>query len=100
MSQPKTLEVLYTEVILQYIVSGYEIDLDEVESYIKQKPNKHILFVFRFHLAVYNLAHIGKERKWKTKLGNIVGEEPVVYDVTKTKKSSIQIKSYFKNKGY
>lgn len=77
-----------------------KIDLDEAESYIKQKPNKHILFIFRFHLAVYNLAHIGKERKWKTKIGNVVGEEPVVFDVTKTEKSCEQIKSYLTNKGY
>ncbi len=76
------------------------IDIDEVESYIKQKPNKHLLFVFRFHLAVYNFAHIGKERKWKTKMGNIIGEEPVIYDNAKTQKSCEQIGAYLKNKGY
>jgi len=76
------------------------IDLEQAESYIKQKPNKHILFFFRFHLTVYNLAHLGKERKWKTKMGNIVGEEPVIFDPVKTEKSCTQIKSYLKTKGY
>jgi outer membrane protein assembly factor BamA len=77
-----------------------KIDLEEAESYIKQKPNKHILYVFRFHLMVYNIAHLGKERKWKTKLGTIVGEEPVIFEQVKTDKSCKQITSYFKNKGY
>ena len=76
------------------------IDLEQAETYIKQKPNKRILVFFRFHLAVYNLTHIGKTRKWKTKMGNIVGEEPVIFDQVKTNKSGIQIISYLRNKGY
>ena len=48
-----------------------KINLEEAESYVKQKPNKHILMFFRFHLMVYNIAHLGKERKWKTKLGTL-----------------------------
>ena len=77
-----------------------KINLEEAESYVKQKPNKHILMFFRFHLMVYNIAHLGKERKWKTKLGNIVGEEPVIFDQAKADKSCKQITSYLKNKGY
>ena len=76
------------------------LNKEEVESYIKQKPNKRILAFFRFHLMVYNIAHLGKERKWKTKLGNIVGEEPVIYDKSKSEKSCGQINTYLKNKGY
>lgn len=76
------------------------IDLEQAESYIKQKPNKRILLLLRFHLTVYNIAHLGKERKWKTKMGSIVGEEPVILDPVKTNKSCSQIKSYLRNKGY
>jgi transcriptional regulator with XRE-family HTH domain len=46
LSQPRTLEVLYTEVILQYIVSGYEIDIDEVGSYIKSEKMKKIIIKY------------------------------------------------------
>lgn len=76
------------------------VNTDEAETYIKQKPNKRILGFFRFHLMVYNLAHLGKERKWKTKLGSIVGEEPVIFSQFTTEKSSSQISSYLRNKGY
>ena len=43
------------------------IDKEELESYLKQKPNRKVLELFRFHLSVYNLANRGKERKWKKK---------------------------------
>mgnify|MGYP000734206917 CR=1 FL=1 len=33
----KHLEVLYTEVILQYIIEGYDVDIIEVKTYIKSK---------------------------------------------------------------
>lgn len=76
------------------------INQEDIESYIKQKPNKKILYLFKFHLYVYNIMHKGKQRPWKSKIGNVVGEEPVIYDIDKTIKSCNQISTYLKNKGY
>jgi len=76
------------------------IDTDELESYIKQKPNKRMLEVFRFHLGVYNMFHKKGSKKLRRKITEIVGEEPVLYDDYLKTKSSKQIKIYLKNKGY
>lgn len=81
-------------------VDDKHIDADALQSYVKQKPNKKILYLFRFHLWVYNVANTGKKWKWKKKIGEIVGEKPVVYDDFYTKKSVRQISIYLKNKGY
>lgn len=45
------------------IVSDKNIDTEEVNSLIKQKPNRRILWVVRFHLGVYHLADILKDRR-------------------------------------
>ncbi|MCF8299137.1 MAG: outer membrane protein assembly factor [Saprospiraceae bacterium] len=42
-----------------------EIDEDEVKSFIKQKPNRKILGVFRFHVGIYNAADRMDDKKEK-----------------------------------
>jgi outer membrane protein assembly factor BamA len=76
------------------------IDRDEINKIIKQKPNRRILRLIRFHLGVYNYTSFGKERKWKRWLKRTVGEEPVVLDNELTKRSSKQIQLYLFKKGY
>lgn len=66
--------------------------------YIKQQPNKRI-FNARFHLGLYNLSNIKKEKGFHAWLREI-GEEPVVFDPYATIKSKEQIKSYVSSKGY
>jgi len=73
---------------------------DELKSIIKQKPNRKILGVFRFHLGVYNFAALGKETRFKRWLKNTVGEEPVIQDTLLTNKSALQLKQFLNNKGY
>ena len=34
-----------------------KVDKGEIEAYIKQKPNRKILLLFRFHLWLHNLAN-------------------------------------------
>lgn len=66
--------------------------------YIKQKPNKRI-FGAKFHLGLYNLSDIDKE-KWPHSWLRNIGEEPVIYDPYSTGKSVEQMRSYIASKGY
>ncbi len=66
--------------------------------YIKQKPNKRI-FGARFHLGLYNLSNINKE-KWPHSWLRNIGEEPVIFDSFATTKSKEQLKSYVASKGF
>lgn len=80
--------------------NGPRIDKEELIAIIKQKPNRRILGVFRFHLRMYNAAQFGKKRKWKTWLSKTVGEEPVLLDTVLTHRSSSQLKLFLSKKGY
>jgi len=77
-----------------------QISEDDLLGYIKQKPNRKILGVFRFHLSVYNFANAGKPRKWKKRIGEIVGEEPVIFDPYLSQRSCEQMNRFLINKGY
>lgn len=80
--------------------SNKNISLSDLESYIKPKPNKKILWIIPFHLYIYNLSKNGKERKWKNKLRDIIGEAPVLVNTEDIKKSKEQLKLYLRTKGY
>ncbi len=72
----------------------------EIESYIQTKTNRKILWLIPFHLYVYNLSKIGKERPWKKKLGEIIGEPPVLLNEYLIRRSKQQIGIYLQTKGY
>jgi outer membrane protein assembly factor BamA len=74
------------------------INKSDLVPYIKQKPNKRI-FGARFHLGLYNLSNINKE-KWPHGWLRRIGEEPVIYDKYATDKSREQLKEYIGSKGY
>jgi hypothetical protein len=106
-----------------------KIDKTEIESYIKQKPNRKILLIFRFHLWLHNLANeerikhkrilydkkienrnnkrIARGKKPKANDRQLFGEwllnvsePPVIYDSLLAKKSANQIRLFLNNKGY
>jgi outer membrane protein assembly factor BamA len=106
-----------------------KIGKTEIESYIKQKPNRKILLVLRFHLWLHNLANEDRikrkrvlidkklEKKNAKRLAKgkpakksdrvlfgewllNVGEPPVIYDSLLAQKSAKQIKLLLDNKGY
>lgn len=86
------------EVFLQKVkitTDNKKIDKDELYRINKQKPNKKILGVFRFHLGAYNLFY-----KRVDNFKDNIGEPPSIYDSTLTENSAKQIGLYLKNRGY
>lgn len=75
-----------------------EIEKKQVVPYIKQQPNKRI-FGARFHLGLYNLSDINKDR-WPHNWLREIGEEPAVFDPYSATRSKDQIKSYIASRGY
>lgn len=73
---------------------------DDLKITLSQKSNKKILGFFPLNLYVYNFMKTGKERKWKNKLANSIGEEPVIYDHDATQKSIENIKTYMASQSY
>jgi len=89
------------ETLLNYnhvIINKEGIKKSDLLPYVKQKPNKRI-FGTRFHLGLYNLSNIDKQ-KWPHKWLRDIGEEPAVFDPNATAKTKEQIKSYVASKGY
>ena len=83
------------------IVQSDRKELNErVKSILKQKPNRKIFGLFRFHLGVYTLANRGRQSKFKKWVKKTIGEEPVVLDSTLTAKSHTQVLIYMQNEGY
>lgn len=74
------------------------IKKSDLVPYIRQKPNKKI-FGTRFHLGLYNLSNLNKE-KWPHSWLRNIGEEPVIHDPAATEKSKEQIQSFVASKGY
>lgn len=127
-----TRKLVKDEFLLQknhIIDKDTKIDKSEFESYIKQKPNRKILLVFRFHLWLHNLANedkirekrilqdkkaedknnrrIAKGKKPKKNDRQLFGEwllnvsePPVIYDTLLAQKSAKQIKLFMNNKGF
>jgi outer membrane protein assembly factor BamA len=88
-----------------YLLHDYKIksekgdfDKRELNDYIKQKPNKRILF-WRFYLSLYNLSSPDKDNGVNNWLRRI-GEPPAVYDEDLMLKSTEQLSLYMRNKGY
>ena len=105
-----------------------DVDKDELQRIVKQKPNKRILGM-RFHLGVYNLVDTVKmergikektaqlevvnarrkaedknakpyRKTWREWLRETVGEPPVILDTTLTARSTAQMRLYMRKEGY
>jgi len=74
------------------------VDKGALKPYIRQQPNKRI-FGVRFHLGLYNLSNLEKER-WPHGWLRRIGEEPVIFDPGAAERSAGQIKSYLQSKGF
>ena len=88
-----------------YLLNNVKVKMDsksgmkeEISQNITQKPNKKFLGL-KFHMHLYSLSNPKKEKGLNKYLRKI-GEEPVVWDSYKTKKSSENIKNYLQQNGY
>jgi hypothetical protein len=79
-------------------ISRDGIKKSDLLPYIKQKPNKRF-FGARFHLGLFNLSNIKKE-KWPHSWLRRIGEEPVIFDQYAAGKSREQLESYISSKGF
>ena len=77
-------------------VDARRIDKDDLKAIVKQKTNKKILGLFKFHLWVNNRYKEDSENRVKLN----VGELPVIYDSLLTDKTVKQIKLYTDKRGY
>ena len=76
------------------------LDKDEMLAIVKQKPNRKILGLIRFHLGVYNFAHKDTSKRFRRWLENTVGEPPLILDTSLTKRTSDQLQLYLFKNGY
>ena len=83
---------------MRVIVNKEGVKKTDLMPFVKQKPNKKI-FGAKFHLGLYNLSNLEKQR-WPHSWLREIGEEPVIFDPYATSKSTDQIKSYIASKGY
>lgn len=79
-------------------ISREGMNKSDLSPYIRQKPNKKI-FGARFHLWLYNLSNIEKQ-KWPHGWLRKIGEEPVIFDSYLKDQSRQQLEDYIASKGY
>ena len=87
------------------LLDKYKVEVDDVafnkkelNDYIKQKPNKKVLF-WKFYLSLYNLSDPEKENGLNNWLRDI-GEPPVIFDRDLMENSTQQLRLFMNNKGY
>lgn len=81
-----------------------QIDEGDLDASMKQKPNRKTLGIFKFHLWTYNITHPKDTSKhppkFVTRIGEVVGEPPVIYKNSLHYKSRRNLENYLQNKGY
>jgi outer membrane protein assembly factor BamA len=82
------------------VIEDADISRSELKTYFRQRPNRRILFFFRFHLHVYNIADEAPSNRITRWMKNTIGEPPVIYDPSLTQNTLKQFELYMQSKGF
>ena len=77
-----------------------EVKNNEIETAIKQKPNRKNLYVVKLSLGVYNIFKTDKEKGVRNWITRVIGEPPVIFDQFETERSVSNIKSLLESQSY
>ncbi|MDE6023395.1 MAG: BamA/TamA family outer membrane protein, partial [Muribaculaceae bacterium] len=76
-----------------------QLDVTEMQAYLRQSPNHRMLWSIKFRLGFYNMS--GKDStNWWNRWMRKLGEPPVIYDPELSDASASQLLQYLENKGY
>lgn len=81
-------------------IEDAEIKRSELTNYFRQRPNRRILGLFRFHLGVNQMAGTGRDNRLRSWMRYTIGEPPVIYDAGMTNATRRQFELYLHSKGY
>lgn len=73
---------------------------EDLEVFIRQKPNKKMLGIFRFRLMLYNMSGGGSGGRLSRWIATNAGEPPVIFDSLVAEKTRDFIENYLHNRGY
>lgn len=82
------------------VQKGSNLEVEELNDIIKQKPNRKLLGISPFYLHLSNFGHRGRDSSRVRSWFRNIGEEPVVLDSFLNEKSRDQIELFLKKKGY
>ncbi len=73
---------------------------EELEAFLRQKPNKKMLGIFRFRLMLYNISDGGNKGKFSNWMAIKAGEAPVIYDSIQAEKTRVLMENHLHVRGY
>ena len=76
--------------------SDKSINKEELKNQIRQTENSKILWLFKFHLGLYNMSSKKKDNGWLKR----IGQEPVIFEEQLVEQSKDLLKIHLQNKGY
>ncbi len=76
-----------------------QLDLTEMQAYLRQLPNHRMLWSIKFRLGFYNMSGQDSTNWWNRWMRKL-GEPPVIYDPELSEASSKQLLQYLASKGY
>ena len=76
-----------------------QLDVTEMQAYLRQTPNHRMLWSIKFRLGFYNMAGSDSTNWWNRWMRKL-GEPPVIYDPALSDASASQLMQYLANKGY